>query len=174
MPYNWNGIQNEWSGSNPISLSEYYGCAFGVSTTGAIAASQFLKSSVQYYIGTQTHSGTATNSASTVRVNINNTGTMTTTGATSNFNGAWANLQSYLNGKIDSRWQWKWLYISGSTPNHTNATQNVWTAVTTNGYVGFSVFDGILNGVIDVSVRNVTTGSNATTQFSLSAWSQVS
>lgn len=42
-------IQTEFGGSNPISLSEYYGAASGVPTSGAISLSNFYgKSSVLY------------------------------------------------------------------------------------------------------------------------------
>lgn len=42
-------IQSEFGGSNPISISEYYGAASGVPTSGTISLSNFYgKSAVQY------------------------------------------------------------------------------------------------------------------------------
>ena len=38
-------IQNEFSGSNPISISEYYGAATGVPTSGTISISDFYGTS---------------------------------------------------------------------------------------------------------------------------------
>lgn len=40
-----NDIQNEFGGSNPISLSEYYGVASGIPSSGQISVSQFYGAS---------------------------------------------------------------------------------------------------------------------------------
>ena len=59
-------IQNEFGGSNPISLSEYYGAASGVPTSGMISINDFRGKSapIPYSIGSAVASGFyATNSA---------------------------------------------------------------------------------------------------------------
>jgi len=39
-------VQNEFGGSNPISISEYYGVASGVPTSGTISLSDFYGKSI--------------------------------------------------------------------------------------------------------------------------------
>ena len=46
-------IQTEFGGANPISISEYYGAASGVPTSGAISISNFHGTSSITYIDTQ-------------------------------------------------------------------------------------------------------------------------
>jgi hypothetical protein len=49
-------IQSEFGGSNPISLSEYYGAASGIPTSGAISLSNFYgASAVQYSLTSPTY-----------------------------------------------------------------------------------------------------------------------
>ena len=70
-------VQNEFGGSNPISISEYYGAASGVPTSGAISLSNFYGKSAytpmslsytggvgEAYGGCQTVSASATVSVS--------------------------------------------------------------------------------------------------------------
>lgn len=51
-------IQNEFGGSNPISLSEYYGAASGIPASGAISIGNFYGASAGWIL-TQGSSGTS-------------------------------------------------------------------------------------------------------------------
>jgi hypothetical protein len=51
-------IQNEFGGSNPISLSEYYGAASGIPASGAISIGNFYGASAGWIL-TQGSAGTA-------------------------------------------------------------------------------------------------------------------
>lgn len=51
-------VQTEWSGSNPISISEYYGVDGGVPTSGTISLSDFYGTSAFDYPAGSAFSGT--------------------------------------------------------------------------------------------------------------------
>lgn len=146
-------IQTEFGGSNPISLSEYYGVASGVPGSGTISLGDFYgKSSYTAISGVTASPNPSRNSGS--RYNAFVTVTASSTASASNGTGSYT---------------YSWSYVSGTTSNvstsgTTSATMSWSRSVPPGGISGgyyqavwrCTVSDGTSSGTVDVTfgVRN--------------------
>ena len=80
-------VQNEFGGSNPISISEYYGAASGVPTSGAISLSNFYGKSA-YTPMTLTYTGGVGEAFGNCKT-VSATATVNVSGGVGNFTYTW-------------------------------------------------------------------------------------
>ena len=129
-------IQTEFGGSNPISISEYYGAAAGVPSSGAISFSDFYGTSsftLEFSAASYTNHGIhATGGTASAAILISNTGAVTgsktssPSGLGSTASGTWATPVAAGNG---DDYEIRATLNSGSTPTGTLGT---WLALTSN------------------------------------------
>jgi hypothetical protein len=146
-------IQTEFGGSNPISLSEYYGVASGVPGSGAISLGDFYGKSSYTAISGVTASPNPSLSSG-YRYNNFITVTASSTASASNGTGSYT---------------YSWSYVNGTTTNVTTSGTNTatmsWSRPVppggTNGAYYQAVWrctvsDGTSSGTVDVTfgVRN--------------------
>lgn len=159
-------IQSEFGGSNPISLSEYYGVAQGVPTSGAISTQDFYgkaRFSADIFmdnVGDATYRNYLETKATI------GTGKRTYTG-TDAFNEGNPSITRY-NTSPSATFDWgaipaNWAYAQGSTlvfANHSNSPGAVTASLNSNS---LSLTDHGSNDITGAKVRFFTHSSSSTT-----------
>ena len=151
-------IQAEFGGSNPISLSEYYGAASGIPSSGAISLGNFYGKSAYTAISNVSASPNPSynQASSSSFVTVTASSTATASNGTGSYTYSW----SYVNGTTTN------VTTSGTTSATMSWSRPVPPGGSSGAYYSATwrctVSDGTSSGTVDVTfgVRNTRTPSS--------------